>query len=94
MSPEQEGSQRAVRVRSALEPVAMSLKADGYGLQVHTDGMTIHIAIAAFPDACEECLVPKPLMKSIITSTLEGAGLTGSIELVYPNEADAQDATT
>ncbi len=45
------------------------------------------MAIAAGPDACEDCLVPKGMMADMIRNVLHDAGVeAGELELTYPNE--------
>jgi hypothetical protein len=68
-------SERAVALSSALE-------ADGYHLAIEELGAKLSVVITAGPDACEDCLVPKDLMRSMLGSEL---GVDGSlIDLTYP----------
>lgn len=71
----------------ALEPVSSALAADGYALTARLEGGALAVRIAATPEACEDCLIPKDLMGRMIASALAGAGLTASsVDLRYPDE--------
>jgi hypothetical protein len=68
-----------------LATIRQSLEADGYLLDVMEDGDRLDARISAGPDACEDCLVPKDLMKVMLEQAL---GVPArSIELRYPDEA-------
>jgi hypothetical protein len=68
-------SQRAVALTSALE-------ADGYHMAIEEADAKLSVIITAGPDACEDCLVPKDLMRGILATTL---GVEGdSIDITYP----------
>jgi hypothetical protein len=54
-------------------------------LQVQEDGGRVDVRISATPEACEDCLVPKPLMRGILGQALGVA--EDSIDLTYPVEA-------
>jgi hypothetical protein len=70
-----------------LEQLRETLKADDYRLDVDVNGDAADVAIIAGPNACEECLVPKPLMQSMLAPVL---GLQpDSIRLSYPTDAGA-----
>ncbi|HMG41319.1 MAG TPA: hypothetical protein VK611_08315 [Acidimicrobiales bacterium] len=88
MTTENHTAEVSPDLRTALGTIESMLDADGYGLTVdQPDPGSVQLTIDARPDACEDCLVPKPLMSSIIQSTLETAGLGGlAIELVYPTD--------
>ena len=58
-------AQRAVALASALE-------ADGYHLAIDEADARLSVVITAGPDACEDCLVPKDLMRSMLSSELGG----------------------
>jgi hypothetical protein len=68
-----------------LEAIRSSLEADGYVLRVNEDGGRVDVRITATPAACEDCLVPKPLMRGILGQALGVA--EDSIDLIYPVEA-------
>ena len=72
-------AQRAAGLSSALE-------ADGYHLAIGENGAEadarLSVVITAGPDACEDCLVPKDLMRSMLSSEL---GVDAAlIEITYP----------
>lgn len=65
-----------------IEPLAQSLAADGYQLKVAENGARVAVTVTAGPDACEDCLVPKDLMRGILASALGADG--DSIDIAYP----------
>ena len=68
-------SERAVALTSALE-------ADGYQMAIDDQGARLAVVITAGPDACEDCLVPKDLMRSMLGSEL---GVDAAIiDITYP----------
>jgi hypothetical protein len=67
-----------------LDAVRATLAADGYLLVVREAGDRVAVAISATPEACEDCLAPKPLMADILGDAL-GVD-TDRIDLVYPND--------
>jgi hypothetical protein len=72
-------------LEAALQPVASALEADGYLLHARQDDGGVQIEIAAGPDACEDCLVPKSLMSRMIETTLTAAGISAPlVDLRYP----------
>ncbi|HEX6470079.1 MAG TPA: hypothetical protein VF069_13360 [Streptosporangiaceae bacterium] len=68
-----------------LQAIQASLAADGYTLQVREDDGRVAVRISATPEACEDCLVPKPLMRGILGQALGVA--EDSIDLTYPVDA-------
>ncbi len=69
---------------SALAKIRQSLQAEDYRLEVTMAGDGAHVAIAAGPTACAECLVPKSLMRAMLAPAL---GVRPEmIELAYPKE--------
>jgi hypothetical protein len=70
--------------QAQLEQLKQTLQADDYRLDVDVHGDSADVAIVAGPDACEECLVPKPLMQSMLAPVL--GVQPDSIRLVYPTD--------
>jgi hypothetical protein len=67
---------------SALDGLRSTLAADDYALDVTESGSGVEVRITAGPNACEECLVPEPIMLSILAPAL---GVPAdAISLVYP----------
>jgi hypothetical protein len=64
------------------EALAASLRADGYDLAIDNAGARIAVVVSATPEACEDCLVPKDLMRGILSQALGVAGDT--IDITYP----------
>jgi hypothetical protein len=68
-------SERAVALTSALEE-------DGYQMAIEEADAKLSVVITAGPDACEDCLVPKDLMRSMLSSEL---GVDEAmIDITYP----------
>jgi hypothetical protein len=71
-----------------LEEFRKSLEADDYSMDVTEQQDRVQVRIAAGPEACEECLVPKELMATMLAPVL---GVDPDrVELVYPTDAQAQ----
>jgi hypothetical protein len=69
---------------AALEGLRATLAADDYTLEVRDAGGGVEARVAAGPDACADCLVPKPIMRGILGGAL---GVPEeAITLVYPSE--------
>lgn len=69
---------------SALAQLRSTLAADDYDLAVADTGTEVRVSITAGPSACEDCLVPKPLMRDVLHKAL---GVPeGAITLIYPGE--------
>ncbi len=68
-----------------LQALRSSLAADGYFLELTEQGGRIGAIITAGPGTCEDCLVPKDLMRAILGQALGVDGET--IDLSYPREA-------
>ena len=62
--------------------LAQSLEADGYHMAIEGGESRISVVISATPEACEDCLVPKDLMRGILSNALGVAGDT--IDITYP----------
>jgi hypothetical protein len=62
--------------------LAQSLEADGYHMAIDEAGSRLAVVITATPQACEDCLVPKDLMRGILSTTLGVDGDT--IDITYP----------
>jgi hypothetical protein len=63
-----------------------SLARDGYRMDIAEQGDHIAVTIIATPDACADCLVPKDLMRSMLSQALGVAA--GAIDLTYPREVN------
>lgn len=70
----------------ALQPIREALEADGYSLDIAMgDGERLLLEIRAEESACEECLVPPPLMRTMIDQTFADCfGAGPEYDLVYP----------
>jgi hypothetical protein len=70
---------------SGLRTMRAALEADGYLLDVTEAGDRLDARISAGPAACEDCLVPKPILLAMLHQAL---GVPErSIDLHYPGEA-------
>jgi hypothetical protein len=65
--------------------LAASLEADGYHMAIDEAGSRLAVVITASPEACEDCLVPKDLMRGILAQSLGVEGDT--IDITYPADA-------
>lgn len=69
---------------SALDNLRSTLAADDYQLAVVEVDSGVEVRITAGPEACAECLVPKPLMRSVLQNAL---GVPEEdIVLIYPTD--------
>ncbi|MEU6645572.1 hypothetical protein ABZ863_23895 [Saccharomonospora sp. NPDC046836] len=69
---------------TALAKLRATLAADDYELAVSESSGGFQVRITAGPDACEDCLVPKPLLRAILHDAL---GVPeDDITLTYPGE--------
>jgi hypothetical protein len=70
---------------SALAGLRSTLEADDYRMAVAETGDGVEVTITAGPAACDDCLVPKPIMRNILHAAL---GVPeDAIVLVYPADA-------
>lgn len=69
---------------AALDKIRKSLAAEDYELRVTVRDDGAAVAIAAGPEACADCLVPKDLMRAMLAPALGVPAET--IELAYPAE--------
>ena len=70
--------------QAQLDQLKQTLQADDYRLHVDVQGDAADVKIVAGPDACEECLVPKPLMQSMLAPVL--GVQPENIRLTYPTD--------
>jgi hypothetical protein len=69
--------------QEGLEAMRESLAVDGYELVAREDGDRLVVTIDATPEACEDCLAPADVMRSILSRTL--AVPADAIDLRYPD---------
>jgi hypothetical protein len=77
-------------VERALQSMRTMLAADGYELNVRVDDGRLDLRVAATDGACEDCLVPKPVMRDIAVQMLGKEGISGDatdVVLTYPTDA-------
>ncbi|HEY4027389.1 MAG TPA: hypothetical protein VGO86_13245, partial [Candidatus Dormibacteraeota bacterium] len=59
-----------------------ALEADGYALEVHEEGGRVGARISAMPEACADCLAPRPVLRMMLQQAL---GVPeAAIDLRYP----------
>lgn len=68
--------------QTQFEDLKKTLQADDYHLSVELDGDAAVATITAGPEACAECLIPKDLMKRML-SPMVGVD-ADRIEMNYP----------
>ncbi|UOQ57344.1 hypothetical protein MUN78_00430 [Leucobacter allii] len=67
-----------------LDALRDTLAADGYGLEVEARERGFLVKVSSADGVCDDCLVPKPLLVSMLQPAL-GVAADG-IELLYPDE--------
>jgi hypothetical protein len=67
---------------AGLDTLRAALAADGYTIDAREDGDRVHVQIGATPEACADCLAPRPVMESILAKMF--AVPAEKIELRYP----------
>lgn len=72
---------------TALTGLREGLQADGYDLVVedHADDL-LALRVVALDNACEDCLVPKDLMESVILDALPDDLGVRQVSLRYPTD--------
>jgi hypothetical protein len=65
-----------------MADIATMLAADGYNLAVEENGARVALTVSPGPDACEDCLVPKDVLRGIASHQLGVEG--GLIDITYP----------
>jgi hypothetical protein len=75
-------------VAECLEPLSTALTTDGYQLIVDRLGEgPFLLRIEAGPEACEDCLIPRPLMEGFIQDAFrQRLSEAPDVELRYPGE--------
>jgi hypothetical protein len=68
-----------------LAQIRKTLAADGYTIEAREEGERVLVQIGATPEACDDCLVPPPVMRGILEKAL--AVPASQIDLRYPEEA-------
>jgi hypothetical protein len=77
-----------VSIDAALGKFRDMLASDGYGLSWSlTDHDKIVVHIEAGPDACADCLVPRPIMEAIMADALAPT-LYSLDHIVLPTDAE------
>jgi hypothetical protein len=73
------------QARERLQPAFDILQADGYDLEVAEAEGVLDLTIVAGPSACVDCLVPEPLMLSMLQDMLDPTGKAPPpVRLTYP----------
>ena len=68
--------------------LASTLAADGYLMDIAEAGGRVRVTITATPQACADCLVPKDMMRGILSQAL---GLPpDTIDLTYPSTSEKE----
>jgi hypothetical protein len=73
-----------MRDEARLERMRSTLAVDGYHLSVEELDTGFDVRIAADPESCADCLVPKTVMVSMLEPILGVAA--GGIRLTYPSD--------
>ena len=78
-------------VSAALGYIRTMLASDGYHFKIEVGGSSVCLTVEATPDACKECLVPKPTFSAIILEALKEGGVplaSEQLRLIYPSDDD------
>jgi hypothetical protein len=71
-------------VAGPVEEIRAMLRPDGYDVEWRLEAPdAIALTIVAGPSACADCLVPKPVMMSIVDGMFEDAGVRVA-DITYP----------
>jgi len=75
------------QVHSALAPLIAATRVDGFEVDIAAETDDLVVTVSATPNACAECLVPKSIFSSMVSTALESGGVhvPGKIRLVYPD---------
>ena len=82
----------AARVSAALAPLKASMVLDGYDLTVSMGAGEVVVAVSAGPQACADCLVPKPIFQALVTQAIRSADCTNIVpefSIAYPADSHA-----
>jgi len=75
-------------VARAISATREGLAASGFAIDCAADDRRLSFAVRALDNACEECLVPKPVFESILARELGDAGIAfEALHISYPVEA-------
>ena len=77
--------ERATERADGLADIRKTLAADGYTIEARPEGERVLVEIGATPEACDDCLVPPPVMRGILEKAL--AVPASQIDLRYPGES-------
>jgi hypothetical protein len=70
---------------AAISATRKGLEASGFSVSCADRADTLTVSVRAGPDACAECLVPKPVLQSIIGGELAAQGIqVAGVEVIYP----------
>ncbi|HEY3881971.1 MAG TPA: hypothetical protein VGM12_25555 [Trebonia sp.] len=74
-----------------MADIATMLAADGYNLAVEENGPRVALTVSPGSDACEDCLVPKDVLRGIASHQL---GVEGElIDITYPVDLPGYSGT-
>jgi hypothetical protein len=75
---------------AAITETRKGLEASGFSVTCAQNAGVFTVSVVAGPDACAECLVPRPVLESIIGNELAGRGVqVDGIKVVYPADLGA-----
>lgn len=74
-------------VATAISGTREGLAASGFEIDCNAQPGRLVFTVRALADACEDCLVPKPIFTAILRQELIDAGIqVEAIDVVYPAE--------
>ena len=72
-------------VAAAISATREGLDASGFAIDCAGRGDTLVFTLRPLEGACDDCLVPKAVFTSILSSELADAGITpAAIDVIYP----------
>ena len=81
-------SEQATLIEGNLTDLSTALAADGYRLSVaDVSAHGLRLDIEALSDACPDCLVPPPVMETIVRAAIPDADRFTTIDITYPEAA-------
>lgn len=60
------------KIEAAIAPMREAIQADGADLEVKgIDGSVAHIALVFGPEVCEDCILPKDMLQTMLLSAVK-----------------------
>jgi hypothetical protein len=79
-------------IQALLDPLKRGFRADGYALTADVVANQLIVRVGALSDACDDCLVPKEIMRAMVLGVLQGQWpqfVDDDIQIIYPTDTPA-----